>query len=115
MSSGTENTPLIVNQPASSIPDQNQPTTEKETESSVFKNIFIGILVLALVFLIYYAYNRFVANSIAEPMTKGLEQERDDPVVDFNLREAIRNLRNMQKNVLSTLSENATLSENIPV
>jgi hypothetical protein len=38
-------------------------------------------------------------------MTKGVEQERDDPVVDFNLREAIRDLQGIQQRVLSTLSE----------
>lgn len=67
--------------------------------------VFIGVLTVALVLLLYYAYGRFVSNSIEEPMTKGLEQERDDPVVDFNLREAIKDLQGMQQRVLSTLSE----------
>lgn len=74
-------------------------------EKSWLTYVFIGVLTVALVLLLYYAYGRFVSNSIEEPMTKGVEQERDDPVVDFNLREAIRDLQGIQQRVLGTLSE----------
>jgi hypothetical protein len=73
--------------------------------SNVVKYILIGVITISLVLLVYYAYARFIDNSLTEPMSKGVEQERDDPVVDFNLREAIKNLQNIQKNVLSTLSD----------
>ncbi len=92
---------LEVSQPVESIEKKDEPGAE----NSILKYVIIGVLIVALVFLIYYAYNRFVANSLSESMTKGVEQERDDPVIDFNLREAIKNLQNMQKRVLSTLSE----------
>ncbi len=79
--------------------------TDDSSGSSILRYVFIGVLTVALIILLYYAYNRFVANTLEEPMTKGVEQERDDPVVDFNLREAIKNLQGIQKRVLSTLSE----------
>ena len=80
---------------------------KKEEESQVYNYVFIGILTVVLVFLLYYAYLRFSEQSIAEPYVKGLEQERDDPVIDFNLREAIKELQNIQRNVMKTLSENS--------
>lgn len=92
-------------QPAASTATQETPQTDQPVENSVLRYVFIGVLSVALIFLIYYAYNRFVANSLAEPMTKGTEQERDDPVVDFNLREAIKHLNSTQKRILSTLSD----------
>ena len=78
-------------------------------EKSWLTYAFIGVLTVALVLLLYYAYGRFVSNSIEEPMTKGVKQERDDPVVDFNLREAIKDLQGMQQRVLSTLSETMSI------
>ncbi len=87
----------------------------KKAEDSLFQDntlytyIFIGVLSVVLILLLYYAYNRFVENSLNEPFSEGNEQERDDPVDDFNLREAIRELQNIQKRVLSTLSENSDI------
>lgn len=82
-------------------------TTKSDEKTTVGTYIFIGVLSLVLIALIYYAYNRFVENSVEEPFTDGVEQERDDPVVDFNLREAIADLNGMQQKVLSGLSENS--------
>ena len=67
--------------------------------------IFIGILTIALMLLLYYGYNRFVMNTLKEPMTTDQTPERDDPVIDFNLREEIKDLQRMQKKILSGLSE----------
>jgi len=88
--------------------DKNAENNESDSNSK-YKMVFTGILILVLIALLYYSYNRFVTNKITEPMTKGVEQERDDPVIDFNLREAIKELQNIQKNVLSTLSEASDL------
>ncbi len=100
-----ESSPSIQAVPAPQVEQVTIDNDDQKAENSILKYVVIGVLVVSLVFLIYYAYNRFVANSLTEPLTKGVEQERDDPVVDFNLREAIKNLQNMQKRVLSTLSE----------
>lgn len=101
----TETQPAVV---AANVEDVNKPSNTEE-KNSTYTYIFIGLFIVVLMLLIYYAYNRFVTNTITEPMTKGTEQERDDPVVDFNLREAIRDLQNIQKNILSTLSENSDI------
>lgn len=78
---------------------------DTKSESNLYSYIFIGVLLVVLILLLYYAYNRFVSNSVKEPFTKGNQQERDDPVVDFNLREVIEELKRMQGQVLKTLSE----------
>lgn len=67
--------------------------------------VFIAIISILIIVLLYYAYSKFAFNKYSETFTKGVEQERDDPVIDFNLREAIRGLQNRQQQVLSTLSE----------
>ena len=54
-----------------------------------------------LVCLLYYAYVQFTENSNAQD-----QEKNDDPVDDFNLREAIQELQEMQKKILGTLSEN---------
>lgn len=78
----------------------------KPKENSVSTYIFVAVMIIIVIFLIYYGYNKFVTNKNSkEGISKGSTQERDDPVVDFNLREAIRDLQNIQKRVLSTLSE----------
>jgi cytochrome c-type biogenesis protein CcmH/NrfG len=87
----------------------NKSTDNKSTDDaqggSWTKYIFIGVLTVVLILLVYYGYETFIKNSSKETCTKGVEQERDDPVIDFNLREAIRDLQTIQKNVLSTLSQ----------
>lgn len=80
--------------------------TKEGEESNIYSYIFIAILSVVLILLLYYAYNRFVTNSVKDPFTKGNQQERDDPVVDFNLREVIEELRHTQGLILKTLSEN---------
>ncbi len=62
-------------------------TTTTEPVNNTYTYIFAAVLSVVLILLLYYAYSRFVTNTIEEPMTKGTEQERDDPVIDFNLRE----------------------------
>jgi hypothetical protein len=95
------------------IPDYKQiPVATPNTESSdsnVVTYVLIGVCIIVVVLLIYYAYKRFIKNSIKDPFTKGQEQERDDPVVDFNLREAVLELQDMQKQILKTLSDNAQI------
>lgn len=88
-----------------SASEENNQKTGGSDGSPWLTSLLVGVLTIALVLLLYYAYNRFVTNSIEEPMTKGLEQERDDPITDFNLREAIKELQGIQRRILSTLSE----------
>mgnify|MGYP000208017512 CR=1 FL=1 len=99
--------------PASDIVGKAEPNTttdagDKES-TSIYNYIFVGVLAVALICLLYYAYCRFSENSTAEPFTKGTAQERDDPVIDFNLREAIKELQNTQRQIMKTISENSEL------
>ena len=82
-------------------------TTKDTEETSLSTYIFIGLSIVILCLLFYYAYNRFITNSIKEPLTAGLKQERDDPVVDYNLRDEIRSLENLQRNILKKISTDA--------
>jgi hypothetical protein len=73
--------------------------TSKENKT---KYTYIAIAILVAVIL-YYAYNKFYKNS--EEFTEVTGSERTDPINDFNLREAINELENMQKNIISKLSD----------
>lgn len=111
-------------QPAKSsdVPTDSKPTADtktgdsttdssnkKEETSNAYYYVFIGFLSVVLILLLYYAYCRFVENSVEEPFVKGQTQERDDPVIDFNLRESIKELQNLQRNIMSTISENSDI------
>ena len=93
---------------SSSSSNMSSSGSNKDEGSQLYTYIFIAVLSVALIVLLYYAYSRFTINAKGEKFTKGTEQERDDPVIDFNLREAIRELQGLQTKVLSTLSENST-------
>jgi hypothetical protein len=81
--------------------------TSTDEGSNLYYYIFIAIVTVLVVFLLYYAYTRFISKQSDDNFTKGQEQERDDPVTDFNLRESIKELQGMQRNILKTISENA--------
>jgi len=77
---------------------------DKKEETNAWTYVFYGLVVLGIVLLAWYAYGRFVENSISEPFVEGQRQERGDPIMDFNLHEAIKDLERMQKKVLQRLS-----------
>lgn len=74
-----------------------------QKKSSVAIYIFWAAIIAIIIFVLYYGYNHFTADSTKEQFTQ--EQERDDPATDFNLRAAIKKLNDMQKKVLAGLSE----------
>lgn len=83
-------------------------TEETAEKANTYNYIFIGVLAVVLILLLYYAYGRFTENSSeGEGFVKGNTQERDDPVIDFNLREAIQELQALQRNIMSTISDNS--------
>jgi hypothetical protein len=86
----------------------NNPTSivqqNSEEETSFGTYLLIGLIIVVLCLLGYYAYGKFIENSKCEPFVKELTQERDDTVVDFNLRDSIKQLESMQKNILSRIS-----------
>jgi hypothetical protein len=82
------------------------PEEQSGEATSLTTYVFIGFLIATLLVLSYYAYAKFVENSncSSEAFIEGNRQERDDPVMDFNLRAAIQDLENKQRAVLKKLS-----------
>ncbi len=62
----------------------------------------LAVIVVCVLYLLYSVYKKFVSNQ--ESFIKGNEQERTDTVVDFNLTAAIKELENLQNNILSKIS-----------
>jgi hypothetical protein len=79
-----------------------QPNETQTNEKQPTNWILVGVLAVVLIVLVYYGYQKFNTNK--DYMAASQEAERDDPVADFNLREAIRDLQNKQAKVMKTLS-----------
>jgi uncharacterized membrane protein YukC len=90
-------------------PLENTVDTGKKTAGITFNWILIAVCIILVVLLIYYGYNRFVSNSVNEPYISGNKQERDDPVVDFNLSEAINELELIQRKIVNNLSDEVNM------
>ena len=69
------------------------------------KYIVYGLCAIVTILLLYYAYSRFVENSVDEPFVKGQSPERSDAAADYNLHEAVYKLENMQKRILRSVSD----------
>lgn len=83
---------------------------EKQTSSNLIKFLIYGLCVVIIVMMCYYAYNYWVENQDKpDTFVKGLTQERDDPVMDYNLHEAIDDLEKKQRAILQTLSQDSGL------
>lgn len=68
------------------------------------KSKYTYIIIALVVFVVlYYAYHKFYKN-IDDQFIGDAVAEKTDPVSDFNLREAINDLENMQKQIISKLS-----------
>jgi hypothetical protein len=80
-------------------------TGDKKTGSSVATYVFIGLFVVVLLVLLYYAYCTFIDNSTTEHVSKNKPNSRSDTSVsDFNLQDTINDLKAKQDNVLRRLS-----------
>lgn len=73
------------------------------TKKSAVYYFTFGVVIICILYILYHAYNKFMCNS-QESFVKGNEQERTDTVVDFNLREAIKELENLQNSILTKVS-----------
>ena len=72
------------------------------SKSSLLTFVKYAICILLIAAVLYYAYTQFAGN--IEGYTKDLEPEKSDVASDFNLHNAINELKKMQANILSTLS-----------
>ena len=81
----------------------------KVSETKPTNYILIGIFVIVLIVLFYYAAKKFTENKEPSGMVDKPEARRkkttDDTVIDFNLRESIEELRDLQKKTVKTLSD----------
>jgi hypothetical protein len=69
-------------------------------ETSYLKYI-VGFVVVAVIVAVgYFAYGHFMQNK-----KETVAVEKDEPIIDFNLREAIKELQTMQNKILKTLSQ----------
>ena len=91
---------------------QTQPLTQHtphHEKTSIITLMCYCVIIVSIFYLIYYAYQQFLLNRCADGFVAGLEQERSDTVVDFDLRGEINQLENMQRNILNNLSNNTNL------
>ena len=84
-------------------PDQSPQVSN--TESSTWYYIIVGICTLCVVVLIYYSYRAWVKNADSSDG----RVDKDDPVMDFNLKENIDQLEKMQNKILDKLSKDTGL------
>lgn len=100
MSTPTNNSDTTsVDSPASTKSDDSEKTP-------VIKYVLYAITLVCIIALAYYSYNRFQDNKNTEDTSDSFtnEQERDDPQSDYNLHEAIRELKQLQNDIVGTLS-----------
>jgi hypothetical protein len=78
-----------------------------DTESSSALVLILYCVAIVLIFyLLYHSYQQFLENRCSDGFVAGQQQERSDVVVDFDLQGEIRQLENMQRNILNNLSSN---------
>jgi hypothetical protein len=87
-------------------------TPEEQTDAvsgpdrPVITYITIGLVVISIAILIYFAYKSFVNKADdGECDDEEGPAEKDEAITDFNLRDAITNLQEIQKRVMRTLSD----------
>lgn len=101
-SSSSSATPVTTND--ANVKSDNDKSKEQDPAMRWF---LIAVLTTAVILIIWYAYCCF--NNGKESFKKGTEQERDDPIADFNLREVLNDLKVRQKMIMSSLSEMSDL------
>jgi cytochrome c-type biogenesis protein CcmH/NrfG len=107
-----EETLVLASSASSSLPTDTKSTTddkEGDKENPTVKYVLYGIATVCLFLLAYYAYNRFQDNKSDENFVEGNRQERDDPIADYNLHEAVQELEEAQKKITSRLSDDTGL------
>jgi len=87
-----------------SIPIQ-QPAslTTPAQEHDIWSYVVIGVCVLCVCLVVWYAYCKWQENT--DEFVAGNRQERDDPVIDFNLRDVLTELERLQNKVLKNVSQ----------
>ena len=82
-------------------------STDATGARPVITYITIGLVVVIIAILIYFGYRSFVGNS--DKCDEESAPDKDEAITDFNLRDAIRRLQEMQKRIMNTLSDNSNI------
>jgi hypothetical protein len=75
---------------------------ESEEGRPLLTYIAVGVLVITIVVLVFYAYTKFTDNECEDEEEK---PDKEDLIADFNLRDAIQSLQATQNRVLSSISD----------
>lgn len=87
-------------------------TSNKSTDdkkSNLITILIYTIFIVVVIVCLYYAYQQFTENCNSENFSKNPEQERTDPIMDFNLQETIFQLNKQQNNILKGLSNESDI------
>jgi hypothetical protein len=83
------------------------PSDDKKTSLSTY--IVVGVICLAVVLLLWYAYQCFTTNASEEDCMsnkkKNKDKDRDETIANYNLQDAVYQLENIQADVLKNLSD----------
>lgn len=75
-------------------------TSGEESDSSLYTYILIGLGVIIFIILAWYIYSKFTENACKDDD----KAEKDENIMDYNLREEIQKLEQMQRNILKKVS-----------
>lgn len=79
-----------------------KPVAEND-KGSLTSYIVIAVVVVVIIAAIWYGYSQFTKNQ-KTPVKVKKDPERDEAIIDYNLRDEINELEKIQQNVLKNLS-----------
>lgn len=95
------NSPLV--SPSNTTVDTNKPVTDvQEAPTEIWTYILVGILIVSIVILFWYAWNKWATGS--EEYVDEKEVVKDDKLADFNLRDMIEDIEAKQQKILQRLT-----------
>lgn len=78
--------------------------SDTNTTYTIGKYILIGICVLLICFVLYYAYKTFLSNSDTDEIVNKKNKTSETASSNYDLRNAIKKLKNMQDRILRNIS-----------
>jgi p-aminobenzoyl-glutamate transporter AbgT len=74
-----------------------------EDKKPLMSYIVIAVVVVIIIAALWYGYSQFTKNQKTQVKVKK-DPERDEAIIDYNLRDEINELEKIQQNVLKNLS-----------
>lgn len=88
---------------APTVIDVNAKPVVIEDKKPIMTYIVIAVIIVIVIAAIWYAYSKFTKNQKTTCKVKK-DPERDEPIIDYNLRDEISELERIQNSVLKNLS-----------